>query len=344
MNNVQKFVINNEDQAIELLDAILNNKINTDHVNLEFDGWPTYHMHVEGKKYHQTITPSIMNGFLDLQSGIYKSYALIKYDTEATQCLTKAERQDLEIEVKVEDGSSSFDINLTEIGLKLVESTAGKMSPTQAVVIILSCLVLYFGKNFLQQILTAKKEAREAELDQQKNADDRKERLETIKILTEQNEKFVEVMAKANQFDSRIQKMKQHAAETNASILKSVQDADQAEIQNAVSIPGDVAKELSITPKSRWEPIRIDDWYRVLEVDSSNAASRKIRLQRVSDNKELMSVLENDSLDQKNLQLIQQAEWKYAKIFLKIQTLTLNGRYKESRIIGAENIDETEDE
>ncbi|MVO48538.1 hypothetical protein GO859_03985 [Acinetobacter baumannii] len=57
-----------------------------------------------------------------------------------------------------------------------------------------------------------------------------------------------------------------------------------------------------------------------------------------------MSVLENDSLDQKNLQLIQQAEWKYAKIFLKIQTLTLNGRYKESRIIGAENIDETEDE
>ncbi|MDB0160053.1 hypothetical protein, partial [Escherichia coli] len=76
---------------------------------------------------------------------------------------------------------------------------------------------LYFGKNFLQQILTAKKEAREAELDQQKNADDRKERLETIKILTEQNEKFVEVMAKANQFDSRIQKMKQHAAETNAS-------------------------------------------------------------------------------------------------------------------------------
>lgn len=138
--------------------------------------------------------------------------------------------------------------------------------------------------------------------------------------------------------------MKQHAAETNASILKSVQDADQAEIQNAVSIPGDVAKELSITPKSRWEPIRIDDWYRVLEVDSSNAASRKIRLQRVSDNKELMSVLENDSLDQKNLQLIQQAEWKYAKIFLKIQTLTLNGRYKESRIIGAENIDETEDE
>lgn len=63
MNNVQKFVINNEDQAIELLDAILNNKINTDHVNLEFDGWPTYHMHVEGEKYHQTITPSIMNGF-----------------------------------------------------------------------------------------------------------------------------------------------------------------------------------------------------------------------------------------------------------------------------------------
>ena len=344
MSNIQEFVISNEDQAIELLGSLLNNEINLDHLDLKFDGWPSYHMHVEGAKYHQTITPSIMNGFLDLQSGIYKSYALIKYDTEATQCLTKIERQDLEIEVKVEDGSSSFDINLTEIGLKLVESTAGKMSPTQAVVLILSCLVLYFGKNFLQQILTAKKEARESELEKQKNTEDRKERLETIKLLTEQNEKFVEVMAKANQFDPRIKKMEQHAAETNASILKSVQDADIAEIQNAVSIPGDVAKELSITPKSRWEPIRIDDWYRVLEVDSSNAASRKIRLQRVSDNKELMSVLENDSLDQKNLQLIQQAEWKYAKIFLKIQTLTLNGRYKESRIIGAVNIDESEDE
>jgi len=79
-------------------------------------------------------------------------------------------------------------------------------------------------------------------------------------------------------------------------------------------------------------------------VDSSNAASRKIRLQRIKDNKELMSVLENDSLDQKNLQLIQQAEWKYAKIFLHIETLTLNGRYKESRIIGAVNIDESDED
>ena len=57
-----------------------------------------------------------------------------------------------------------------------------------------------------------------------------------------------------------------------------------------------------------------------------------------------MSVLENDSLDQKNLQLIQQAEWKYAKIFLHIETLTLNGRYKESRIIGAVNIDESDED
>ncbi|MDQ8974665.1 hypothetical protein [Acinetobacter johnsonii] len=341
---VQNYTISNEDQAIDLLDSLLNEKLNLEHVNLEFDGWPNYHLHVEGDKYHQTITPSIMNGFLELQSGIYKSYALIKYDTETTQCLTKAERQELEIEVKVEDGSSSFDINLTEIGIKLVESTAGKMSPTQAVVIILSCLVLYFGKNYLQQILTARKEAREAELDQQKNAEDRKERLETIKILTEQNQKFVDVISKANQFDPRIKKMEQHAADTNAAILKSVQDADQAEIQNAVSLPGDVAKELSITPKTRWEPLRIDDWYRVLEVDSSNAASRKIRLQRIKDNKELMSVLENDSLDQKNLQLIQQAEWKYAKIFLHIETLTLNGRYKESRIIGAVNIDESDED
>ena len=342
--NDDMYIIENENQAIDLLDFLLDRKDSSELYNIKFAGWPSYHMHVEGDKYHQTITPSIMNGFLELQAGIYKSYALINYDSDTTNCLTKSERNELEIEVEVKDGSSSFDVNLTEIGIKFIESTAGKMTSGQALTLILVFTVLYFGKNYLQQILAAKKQARESELDLQKNTEERKERLETIKLLTQQNPKFNEVIAKANNFDPRVKKIQQHALDTNAAILKSVQEADSVEIQNAVILPGDVAKELSITPKTRWDPIRIDDWYRVLEVDSSNAASRKIRLQRVKDNKELICVLENDTLDQKNLQLIQQAEWKYAKIFLNIKSLTLNGRYKESIILGAINIDESEDE
>lgn len=344
MPAAKKVILKSEDDAINLLEKLLDNKINTDHLEIEFDGWPHFHMHVHGDKYHQTITPSIMNGLLDLQNGIYKSYAMLKYDAENAQSLTRQERQDLEIEVKVEDGSSEFDINLTEIGMKLIESTAGKMSAEQAMILVMAMLILYFGKSGIQLWLENRKEIRQAELEAQKNSEERQERLETLKILTPLNPKVEQVIAKAQVKDERVKKIVNNAADVNASIVKSVQNAEVAEIQNAVEIPGDVAKEIAITPKSRWEAVRIDDWYRVLEVDSSNAANRKIRVKRIKDHKEFITVLENDSLDQKNLQLIQQAEWKYAKIYLNIEALTLNGRHKEAKILGAVNIDEDDTE
>lgn len=343
MENV--IIIASDEDAMSFLKKSLDGDFEGFNGKIELRGWPNFHMHINGEKYHQTITPSIMKGLLELQSGVYKSYALIHYNSDNSNFLTNDEKKELEFEVKVSDGSSELDIDLTDIATKFIEGTVGKMSATQAFILIGAFLLLYFGRSTYQLFLEKRLETRQAELDEQRSAGERSERLETITIFQEQNTQLVSTLIeRAKLEDAKVATMQHHSNETKSAILKSIQNAESAEIQHAVELTGEAARELTVTPRSRWEPVRIDDWYRVLEVDSSNAASRKIRIQRVKDHKELITVLENDSLDQKNLQLIQKAEWLYAKIFLKLEALSLNGRYKEAKILGATNINESDDE
>jgi hypothetical protein len=104
--------IRSEQDAYNLLQQILNESISLEGSELRLEGWPKLHIYLTGEKFHQTLTPSVMKGFIDLQHGIYKSYALAVHHTADTRILTKEESDDLEIEVKVEEGSSDVEVDL----------------------------------------------------------------------------------------------------------------------------------------------------------------------------------------------------------------------------------------
>ncbi|WP_043974630.1 hypothetical protein, partial [Acinetobacter sp. NBRC 110496] len=76
---VQDYFISNEIDAIKLLEKILDDKINIENLNIVVKDFTPFNLHVSGEKYHQTITSSVMKGFLEMQSAIYKTYSLIRY-------------------------------------------------------------------------------------------------------------------------------------------------------------------------------------------------------------------------------------------------------------------------
>lgn len=336
--SVQTIQLSSESDVIALLQRVLNDEVDSANISIELKNFTHFNMHVSGDKFHQTITPSVMKGFIDLQAAIYKSFSLIRYNDAIPNKLTQEDRSALELEVKVIDGSSGFEVDWDKVLNNLIDKTVGKMEGKHVLVAVLAAILLFAGYSTYQLHITNQTEIRKEEISLKKDEQERAERLETIKLLAKPNPEAAKVIEKAALQNADVKTMKDEAKNVAVSFIKSVREGDQIEFQNAVALSGEAAQEISITPKSRWQPERLDDWYFVKQVDSSHAAKRKIRIRRASDNKEFLAVLVNDTLDQKNLNLIQDAEWEYKKIYLKVEASSLNGEYKKAVILDATRI------
>ena len=332
---VQNYVISNELDAINLLDKILSGEINTDHLSIVVKNFTPFNLHVTGDKYHQTITSSMMKGFLDMQSAIYKTYSLIRYNDEIPNKLTQEDRDDLELEVKVLEGSSDFNVDWDSLFNNLIDKTVGRMTGQQVFVSVLFAIATFGGYSGYQVHLENQTQVRKAELELKTSQQESNERLETVKILNHANQRTLDVLEKAIAAEPITQAIKNEANSVTTNLVKSVRNADKVEFQNSVEFSGDAAREITTSSKSNWTAERIDGMYVILHVDSSNAAKRRIRLKSVETESVFIATLENDTLDQKILNAIKNAEWGYTQIHLKIKTMTLNGKYKDSVIIGA---------
>ncbi|HEM7769503.1 hypothetical protein ACG9XQ_10725 [Acinetobacter baumannii] len=325
-------LIHNLEDVVQLLKKVLNDEI--DHYNLKIVDINQFSMHLVGEQFHQTITPSVMKGFLDLQTAIYRSYAQIKYDDVSIQRLSKEEKLDLEMEVKVIDGSSGFGIDWQELFNKIIEKTVGKMNSKQSFIAVLALILAFAGHFSYSEYLSTQKEIRLAEIEQEKDAVEKQERLATIALLADKNNDDVaKTLDQATKFSPSVKAIREEANNASYSLIKNAQAAEKIDFDNGnIKLSGEAAKELSKNPPTRWQDVRIDGFYHIINVDSSHAAKRKIRVRNIETQQEILAILENDTLDQRNLNIIQEAEWGYTPVYLKIWAKELSGRYKEAEI------------
>jgi len=328
-------IINNIDDVLKLLDKAIKDEL--DHYDLKIEGIENFSMHLTGDKFHQTITPSVMKGFIDLQNAIYRSYAQIKYNDNSILRLTKLEKEELELEIKVVDGSSGFDIDWLELLKKIVENTVDKMNSRQTFIAVLVLIASFAGYFITSEYLSNQKEIRLAEIAQENDANEKRERLTTIALLSNNStNNRNELLAKATAAIPNTAVITEEAKSANHSLIKSAQAADSIDFDNGnIKLSGEAAKELSKTSPNKWQNVRIDGIYHIINVDSSHSAKRKIRIRNIETQEEVLAVLENDTLDQKYLDLIQDAEWSYNPVQLKVRAKELNGRYKEAEITEA---------
>lgn len=331
-------IINNLNDALELLKQALNDEL--DHFDLQISDLNKFSMHLTGDKFHQTITPSVMKGFIDLQNAIYRSYAQIKYNEASILKLSKHEKDVLELEVKVVDGSAGFELNIQELFEKLLELLVGKMTSKHIFILVLSTILLYGGYEVHNNYLENQKEIRLAEIALEKDVSAKQERLATVALLSDRSaDETKEVLARAAQVAPQVKTIKEEAKNASHSLIKSAQAAESIDFDDGnIRLSGEAAKELTKTPPNKWTDVRIDGIYHVVNVDSSHSAKRKIRIRNIETQQEILAILENDTLDQKNLNLIQEAEWGYNPVFLKVRAKELNTMYKEAQILEAKEL------
>lgn len=112
-------------------------------------------IHIEGDKFHSTITTGIMRGVINLQKALYDGYSLVQYGK--IQKLTTAEKEMLELQVKVDDGSSIIEILIDAlakaIGEKMEKLTAKEIKNI-VMTVVLAGGVFFLGGKYID----AKKE------------------------------------------------------------------------------------------------------------------------------------------------------------------------------------------
>lgn len=328
----QEIVITNESDAYDLLNKI-NEGLKLDHTNIRFEGWPKLKIHLVGSKYDQTITPTMMRGFLELQHAIYRSYTLSTYNSPNTRLLKKEEKDSLEIQVRVSDGSSNYEIDLQEIFIKFIETTGGKMDSLHIVTTVISIAVLFFGTSAVKSYLENRKDIREKEL----KSEEQRAQIEALKFVSEQETERTKIMSRIIERMPQIRNIENSAHDIQTTIIRSFSSAEAAEFQD-VSISPEAANILTANARRRSQDIRLDGQFKILRVDSTDLTEFKVRIKNVISGDVLDATVQDSSLDQRNKPILQEAEWSRTPVELKINAKLLQGEIRNAIIIGVERV------
>lgn len=144
MGDVQKLIIRSEEEAIEYLKAALGGAFDNQSVLIEFDGWPSIDIDVEGARYHSSLPTGMLKGLVEYQSAINRFYASISYGRSA-KSLTEEDRKEVELVFNVSEGSTDTEASLWETLTKLGQKAIERMTGKQLVVTVLGAALIAAG-------------------------------------------------------------------------------------------------------------------------------------------------------------------------------------------------------
>ncbi|MFP9429830.1 hypothetical protein ACJ9N4_06035 [Enterobacter sp. LM3] len=332
MGDIQ-YDVESEQQAFELLERYLNGQGLPEKIT--FNGWPSLTIRLTGDKFNKSLTPSVMKGFVEMQSQINKSYALAKYGTPDVRRLTKEELDALEIEVTVEQGSSLVEINIDGFLSKLTHELVGKMNATEIVITVLGAAVIWGGVTVFKRFLDNRKDTRLAEI--AKEGD--KEHLRSMQVMTQEETKRLQIIAEMVAKKPLLDNMDRMSYDAKTTMVKSFVRSDTAEI-DGVTIDSETAKELVTNARRRSVEMRIDGVYRIEEVNNTDPECFKVKVRRVDSDQRLTCVVQDIFLDESgNKEALQRAEWERKPVHLSINAKHVDGDIKSAVILYVKDVD-----
>lgn len=190
--------IESEEQAWDLIERALDGGLDLDESEplvLDFSGWPVVDVYLPDTPQGATISPTMMEAFIELQRAIYRSYTLVESDTADLRTLSKAEKDKLEFRVKVRDGSSGYMVDLSAVLERIGIEVVTKLDQSGIIICVLGVATLLAGASVWRANLASKVDTRKAELD-----DAEKQRwLEAQKAALDASTKHMEILARAKE-------------------------------------------------------------------------------------------------------------------------------------------------
>lgn len=331
-------VIDNDEAALALLETLLREP-DTPIPEIEFKDWPRFEMHVKGERYHSTITPELMESFLDLQKTINKSFALARY-ADSSKRLTQADRDELKILVEVGAGSSGFVAKLEDQTTAMIAGLCEgfkAMDSRHKLITFLALGAMGFGTIGFTYHLDHQAEARKAELAKLESDAEREERLKTLELVKDASEnssqRYTELMQMVVEHTPQIQTISEHMAGTYNKLISATKDSDSISVQG-IEVPGAAVEELSNTPRNVSVEDRSASIFRIRGVDHRSATEYKLSLYDVLRKTEITATLPKDGsfVSDAILDVIQEAEWGSKVVMLHLVMKTRAGKLVKAEV------------
>ncbi len=152
----KSIVIQSYDQVEELLEQLIHNNTFFDDTEILIgETLGGIKIHLRGAAFNATITTGIMSGIIKMQKALYDGYSLLQYGT--IKKLSKEEKQMLELQVRVDEGSSIIEILVNMVAEGLTERM--KTMSSKDIIKILAILMVGGGSLMLGgKYIDAKKE------------------------------------------------------------------------------------------------------------------------------------------------------------------------------------------
>jgi hypothetical protein len=187
--------IDSEEAAFEELQRAVERIGDTQHVvtPVQFIGWPNLVIRLPYTQKSASISPSMMQAFIEYQEAIYRIERLVGAETIDLRSLTDERRKLFEYHVVVTDGSSNLSVDLTEIFYRLGAELGAKKPPGHVVMSILGLAAIFVSGSVLRAFLHAKVEKRKEEL----SSGERLELLRTQRFLSQEETKRLFIISGA---------------------------------------------------------------------------------------------------------------------------------------------------
>lgn len=323
MTDVLKISIPDETSAWKLLDDAINGKLPDETFQLEFGDWTKFHLKYSGAKFDSTMTPSMMDAFIELQSNIYRLFAKLYYNNPHANVLTNDQRAALEIMVKVEPGSSEITAILKDAVDKITLGAINKMEAKHYVIIMLVGILAFTSDSAWKAYLKSQDEVQKADANiamSQLEAD----KMKIVANAAKQEPYVISIAADANEFKNKV--------------LKSAKSADEIHVAGQTLTKVQAAK-LSRSSRTASTEARLDGTYKIIKVDSSDIDHFTVTLED-KQGRTFRAVLQNGTLGKsKNMEKIQNAEWNRNYINLEINGKTVRGEVTTAVIMGVKDIE-----
>lgn len=130
--------IHSEKEAFELLDRYLTEPDYKPSEKVEFVNWPSLELKISGTDFNSSLRTKQLRAFIKMQESLYYQYATLNGKYKSS--LSNKEKEELELKISVDKGSTELKIDLASILEKIAFS-----EPFTVGVIGVVCLAAIYG-------------------------------------------------------------------------------------------------------------------------------------------------------------------------------------------------------
>lgn len=323
---MEKLIVKTEDELFKILENYISSGEISD--NIDLLNLPPLKIRLVGEKFDQSLTPSVMKGFVEMQNYINRTYRLVKYGDVDTQKLSKEEREALQLKIKVEKGSSIIDVNFDGLWSQIGQ-LATKMDPTTLSVTVLGAAAIWATSSGIKRFLDNRKEVRLAEIKKEED----KDHLQSLNLMSQEETKRVELITKIVQNNVILENIDRQAHDAKTSMFKSFSSVPEVEIGGTTLDP-ETTNELTKNARRRSTEIRLDGIYKLEQVNSSDPNLFKVKIRNIETGVLFDAIVQDSFLEgNKNKLLLMQSEWDRMSVKLKINAKILDDKIKDAIIL-----------